>query len=173
MRYYGFKLGTNVEEIKENAKIELRHYGYDNVLESINSYMYQNMKNDRTFLVYREEDNLICAIFSYNEQKLSFRNAYEGILEMLQDIFGIKQVKVEPFEITMHQFMECFLECKRRRCFDYSNRIIESSNLWIYYYSCIMIQDHFLMILKSVLFLNRSVRSAVSTIGILWRNYGI
>ena len=45
MRYYGFKLGTNVEEIKENAKIELRHYGYDNVLESINSYMYQNMKN--------------------------------------------------------------------------------------------------------------------------------
>lgn len=53
MRYYGFKLGTNVEEIKENAKIELRHYGYDNVLESINSYMYQNMKNDRTFLVYR------------------------------------------------------------------------------------------------------------------------
>ena len=31
MRYYGFKLGTNVEEIKENAKIELRHYGYDNV----------------------------------------------------------------------------------------------------------------------------------------------
>lgn len=136
MRYYGFKLGTNVEEIKENAKIELRHYGYDNVLESINSYMYQNMKNDRTFLVYREEDNLICAIFSYNEQKLSFRNAYEGILEMLQDIFGIKQVKVEPFEITMHQFMECFLECKRRRCFDYSNRIIESSNLWIYYYSC-------------------------------------
>ena len=41
MRYYGFKLGTNVEEIKENAKIELQHYGYNNTLESINSYMYQ------------------------------------------------------------------------------------------------------------------------------------
>ena len=136
MRYYGFKLGTNVEEIKENAKIELQHYGYDNVLESINSYMYQNMKNNRMFLVYREEDNLISAIFSFDEQKLSFQNVYEGILEMLRDTFGIKQVKVEPFEITMHQFMECFLECKRRRCFDYSNRIIESSNLWIYYYSC-------------------------------------
>lgn len=136
MRYYGFELGTNVEEIKENAKIELQHYGYDNVLESINSYMYQNMKNNRTFLVYREEDNLISAIFSFDEQKLSFQNVYEGILEMLRDTFGIKQVKVEPFEITMHQFMECFLECKRRRCFDYSNRIIESSNLWIYYYSC-------------------------------------
>lgn len=44
VRYYGFELGTNTEKIKENAKIELRHYGYDNVLESINSYMYQNMK---------------------------------------------------------------------------------------------------------------------------------
>lgn len=101
MRYYGFKLGTNVEEIKENAKIELQHYGYNNTLESINSYMYQNMKNDRTFLVYREEDNLICAIFSYNEQKLSFRNAYEGILEMLQDIFGIKQVKVKSLGLAL------------------------------------------------------------------------
>ena len=63
MRYYGFALSANSEEIKENAKIELRHYGYDNVLESINSYMYQNMKNDRTFLVYREEDNLIAQSF--------------------------------------------------------------------------------------------------------------
>lgn len=134
MRYYGFKLGTNVEEIKENAKIELQHYGYNNTLESINSYMYQNMKNDRTFLVYREEDNLICAIFSYNEQKLSFRNAYEGILEMLQDIFGIKLIKVEPYEITMHQFMDCILESKRRRCLDMSSRFIEASNLWIYDY---------------------------------------
>ena len=124
MRYYGFELGTNTEEIKENAKIELRHYGYDNVLESINSYMYQNMKNNRTFLVYREEDNLISAIFSFDEQKLNSQNVYEGILEMLRDIFGIKRIKVEPYEITMHQFMECFLECKRRNYFGYSNRII-------------------------------------------------
>lgn len=136
MRYYGFELSANSEEIKENAKIELRHYGYDNVLESINSYMYQNMKNNRTFLVYREEDNLISAISSFDEQKLNFQNVYEGILEMLRDIFGIKRIQVEPYEITMHQFMECFLECKRR-CFDYSNRIIELSNLWTYYYSCI------------------------------------
>lgn len=137
MRYYGFELSANSEEIKENAKIELRHYGYDNVLESINSYMYQNMKNNRTFLVYREEDNLISAIFSFDEQKLNFQNVYEGILEMLRDIFGIKRIQADPYEITMHQFMECFLECKRRRCFDYSNQIIELSNLWIYYYSCI------------------------------------
>ena len=137
MRYYGFKLNANSEEIKENAKIELRHYGYDNVLESINSYMYQNMKNNRTFLVYREEENLISAIFSFDEQKLNFQNVYDGILEMLRDIFGIKRIQVEPYEITMHQFLDCILESKRRRCCDYSTRIIESSNLWSYYYSCI------------------------------------
>ena len=81
MRYYGFKLGTNVEEIKENAKIELQHYGYDNVLESINSYMYQNMKNNRTFLVYREEDNLLSAIFSFDEQKLNFKTYMKVFLK--------------------------------------------------------------------------------------------
>ncbi len=116
MRYYGFKLGTNVERLRRMQN-RTQTLWIRQCTESINSYMYQNMKNDRTFLVYREEDNLICAIFSYNEQKLSFRNAYEGILEMLQDIFGIKQVKVEPFEITMHQFMECFLECKKKKMF--------------------------------------------------------
>ena len=56
--------------------------------------MYQKMKNNRTFLVYREEDNLISVIFSFDEQKLNFQNVYEGILEMLRDTFGIKQVKV-------------------------------------------------------------------------------
>ena len=56
--------------------------------------MYQNMKNNRTFLVYREEDNLISVIFSFDEQKLNFQNVYEGIPEMLRDTFGIKQVKV-------------------------------------------------------------------------------
>ena len=101
MRYYGFELSANSEEIKENAKIELRHYGYDNVLESINSYMYQNMKNNRTFLVYREEDNLISAIFSFDEQKLNFQNVYEGILEMLRDIFGIKRIQADPYEIKV------------------------------------------------------------------------
>lgn len=37
MRYYGFELGTNVDEIRNNTKIELRHYGYDNVLAAVNN----------------------------------------------------------------------------------------------------------------------------------------
>ena len=51
MRYYGFELGTNVDEIRNNTKIELRHYGYDNVLAAVNNYMYQNIKNDVNFFM--------------------------------------------------------------------------------------------------------------------------
>lgn len=123
--------------------------------------------------MYREEDNLICAIFSYNEQKLSFRNAYEGILEMLQDIFGIKLIKVEPYEITMHQFMDCILESKRRRCLDMSSRFIEASNLWIYDYFYMNDKNTFHYDFKERLFLNRNVRNVVSIVRVLWRNYGI
>lgn len=135
MRYYGFKLGTNTDEIEKNAKIELRRYGYcENAMESVNTYMYQNLKNDRTFLMYREEENMIFAIFSYNEKKLTFQNAYDSLLELLQDTFSIKTVKVEPYEITMYEFLDCILEAKRRELFNISNRIIEASNLWIYNY---------------------------------------
>lgn len=34
MRYYGLKLGTNKDEIKNNTTIELKRYSYDNVIES-------------------------------------------------------------------------------------------------------------------------------------------
>jgi hypothetical protein len=90
MRYYGFELGTNVDEIRNNTKIELRHYGYDNVLAAVNNYMYQNIKNDVNFFVYREEEQRFSAVFSHNEKKVSFQNAYNTICEMLKDIFSIK-----------------------------------------------------------------------------------
>ena len=134
MRYYGFELGTNVDDIRNNTKIELRHYGYDNVLAAVNNYMYQNIKNDMNFLVYREDEQLFSAVFSHNEKKVSFQNAYNTICEMLKDIFSIKKIKVTPFEITMQQFHDCVLEARRREYFNFSNRIIEESNLWMYNY---------------------------------------
>lgn len=39
-----------------------------------------------------------------------------------------------PFEITMQQFLDCVLEARRREYFNFSNRIIEESNLWMYNY---------------------------------------
>ena len=73
MRYYGFELGTNVDEIRNNTKIELRHYGYDNVLAAVNNYMYQNIKNDVNFFVYREEEPRFLLYFLIIKRKYPFR----------------------------------------------------------------------------------------------------
>lgn len=49
MRYYNLKLNTNADEIKNNSKLENYGYSYQNPVAAVNSYMYQNMKNDFTF----------------------------------------------------------------------------------------------------------------------------
>ena len=104
------------------------------MLAAVNNYMYQNIKNDVNFFVYREEEQRFSAVFSHNEKKVSFQNACNTICEMLKDIFSIKKIKVMPFEITMQQFLDCVLEARRREYFNFSNRIIEESNLWMYNY---------------------------------------
>lgn len=73
MRYYGFELGTNVDEIRNNTKIELRHYGYDNVLAAVNNYMYQNIKNDVNFLFIEKKSNGFLLYFLIMKRKYPFR----------------------------------------------------------------------------------------------------
>ena len=82
MRYYNLKLNTNADEIKNNSKLENYGYSYQNPVAAVNSYMYQNMKNDFTFLAYREEENFVSATFSYNEKRLRLQDAYDYIMEM-------------------------------------------------------------------------------------------
>lgn len=45
MRYFGFVLKTNSEQIKENSKIRLKEYDYQSPVAAMNNYMYKNMKN--------------------------------------------------------------------------------------------------------------------------------
>ncbi len=134
MRYYSLVLNTNAEEIKENTRINLREYAYENPIAAINSYMLKNMKNDVSFLAYREEENSVFAAFSYHEKKGTFQDICRYLLEMLKDDFRIKKLKTEPCEITMYQFLDCFFEARRREYVTVSNRFIEASNLWIYSY---------------------------------------
>ncbi len=134
MRYYGLVLNTNAEEIKENTRINLREYAYENPIAAMNSYMMKNMKNDVSFFAYREEENSVFAVFSYNAKKGTFQDVCRYLSEMLKDDFRIKKLKTEPCEITMYQFMDCFLEARRREYVTVSNRLIEASNLWIYSY---------------------------------------
>ena len=110
MRYYAIKFKATSETIKEHSKIELREYGYNGILESVNSYVYSHMQNDVTFLIYREEKNLILAIFSYNERKVSFQTASDNLLCLLKDTFGINRVQKELEELTMCEFFDCLQE---------------------------------------------------------------
>lgn len=135
MRYYNLKLNTNADEIKNNSKLENYGYSYQNPVAAVNSYMYQNMKNDFTFLAYREEENFVSATFSYNEKRLRLQDAYDYIMEMLGKAFCIKKIKENPYEITMCEYLENFLEARRRAYLDYGgNRLPEIANIWIYNY---------------------------------------
>ncbi|MDD7334648.1 MAG: AAA family ATPase [Lachnospiraceae bacterium] len=134
MRYYCFVLNANADEIKDNARINIREYAYENPIAAMNYYMSKSMRNNLCFLAYREEENSIFAAFSYDEKNGRFQDAYNYIAEMLNDVFLIKKIKVNPYEITMYQFLDCFLEAKRRDYTNTYNRIIEASNLWIYNY---------------------------------------
>lgn len=132
MRYYCFALNTGAHEIKENAKINLREYNYNNTLAAMNNYMFRNMKNDLCFFAFREEENVIFAAFIYNEKKSSYQDAYDYIMGMLNDLFLIKRIKVDPYEVTMFACHEYLLEARRREYVDFPNRLIDASNLWIY-----------------------------------------
>ena len=136
MRYYEWKINTNANEIKDNARFDLREYAYNAPITAINNYMYRNMKNDLTFLIYREEETFVSAIFSYNEKRFTVQDVCAYMLEMLKDAFDMKRFKSNPCEITMYEYLEHFLEAKRRRYMDCpsNSAVLETANMWIYNY---------------------------------------
>lgn len=134
MRYYSLVLNANKEEIKENARVNLREYGYDSTFAAINNYMSKNMKNNFSFCVYREGENVIYSTFSYDEKFEEFNVAYDYILEMLNEAFQIRKVAEKPEEITMYQFLDYISEARRREYTNTWSRLIETSRLWLYNY---------------------------------------
>lgn len=134
MRYYSLVLNANKEEIKEKARVNLREYGYDSTIAAINNYMSKNMKNNFSFCVYREGENVIYSTFSYDEKFEEFSVAYDYILEMLNEAFQIRKVAEKPEEITMYQFLDYISEARRREYTNTWNRLVETSRLWLYNY---------------------------------------
>ena len=132
MRYYNFVLKTTSEQIGEGTtKIRLKDYDYESNIGAVNHYMYQNLKNGVTFLAYREEENAVPAVFSYDEKKWSFDEAYDHITGYLSDIFSVNKISAEPCEITAYQCYDCYLEA-RRRAYSSRWRIIDAANLEFY-----------------------------------------
>ncbi|MBQ5850479.1 MAG: hypothetical protein IIW54_06665, partial [Lachnospiraceae bacterium] len=134
MRYYSFALNTSAEKLKENSKVNLREYAYENPIAAMNNYIYKKSKNGLCFLAYREEEAMTLAVFSYDERKLSYHESYEYILEILHDTFGVNKIVAEPYQITMFQFFECVLEAHRREYQQITNRYLKTANLGIYNY---------------------------------------
>ena len=131
MRYYSFALNTDADKIKETAKIDLQEYAYGGPLSSVNNYMFKNMKNGLCFFAYREEEDVTFAAFSYNEKRGSFHDAYDHIIEMLNNVFLIERIKAAPYEITMFEYLE-YLDESRRRDYLYNlTKVVEISNLFI------------------------------------------
>lgn len=114
MRYYELTLPVNSEQIKERAVIRLTNYHHESAIGAVNSYMEKNSKNGLMFFTYREEDDGIRAVFTYDEKARSFSDAYEHIVCILNDVFGVSEVLPEPGEITMRSFFDRYIEAKRR-----------------------------------------------------------
>ena len=137
MRYYEFAISGVEENIKEliQDKEYLREYRWANALCAVNSYMYNNLKNNLGFLAYRQEANdKILAVFFFDEKKENLDNVYDYIIEVLESVFEIKRRSLIPNEITMYEFLDCFREAKRRGLENHGSKIIEISNLFIYEY---------------------------------------
>lgn len=133
MRYFEVVLITSSNEIEEKSKLKLREYAYDGPVAAINNYMYKSIKNGIVFFAYREEiKDRVLSAFSYDEQKYSFQDVYQYIIDILNDNFGIKRVETDPCEVTMFEFYEFFLEAKRRDLI-YTNtqRILDFANLFV------------------------------------------
>lgn len=135
MRYFRMVLGTSAQQIEENSKVELRDFAYDSPITAVNTYMHKNMRNGLSFLIYRVEENESAYTgFSFDEKHENFEKVYSYIMELLNDAFAIKKVKLEPEEITMFEYSDCFKEARRRDFSNYSGSFAQSANLWMFDY---------------------------------------
>lgn len=134
MRYYNFALYASADQIKEKTTINLREYAYENTIAAVNNYMYKRLDNDVCFFAYREEGNTTFAVFSYDEKKGAFVDAFSHITGVLKEDFSVNRIKTVPCEITMYQALNFLLEAKRRDFMNLTNRFVDTSNLWIYNY---------------------------------------
>ena len=132
MRYYQITLMTNEEQIQEHATIKIRDYCYDSPLGAMNHYMYKNLPTGIGVFGYRQEGELTRAVFCFDENSFSFREALSCVTDMLQQVFSAGRIKGEVEEITMYQTLEKYREGKRK---DYvvPSRMVDAIKLWIYY----------------------------------------
>ena len=132
MRYYNFAMNATSDQIKEKTKIVLRNYSY-NTMAAVNNYIYTSLDNGIGFCAYREEGDTIFAMFSYDEKKGTFGEAFDHITGILNKDFSVKRIKIAPEEITMDQALDFLFEAQRREMVDLRSKFLKANNLeWFY-----------------------------------------
>ena len=135
MRYYALTLKTNSEQIEETKKVRLKNYGYANAICAMNGYVHNFICNEVNFLAYREEGKKVLAVFSYNEQVISYDAALSELSEQLNNCFEYKGMSSDPYEITTYDYVDAIQECKRRQYVEsYSSALYNNAKLWLYDY---------------------------------------
>ncbi|MBE5922900.1 MAG: AAA family ATPase [Lachnospiraceae bacterium] len=134
MRYYAMTLKTNNELIDKTQKVRLKDYDFDSAIAAMNNYVFHCIRNDVNFFAYREENNTVLSVFSYNEQVISYDTAISELSENLNNCFEYKGMSSDPYEITMNEYIDAFMECKRRAYnIHNTNAVYNNAKLgWLY-----------------------------------------
>lgn len=135
MRYYSVNYKGDSEDFRPAVK-ELMGFmsTCQPALQGMNEYIVKNIKNYMTFFFYREEENVMYAVYSFDEQKIMPENVGDLLDEVLRAPFKIRRKATTPCEITMCQFMDCFIEAMRRDYLCRQSQIRDIAHLW--YYDC-------------------------------------
>ena len=132
MRYYECTLNTSSERIKEKSKVKLNDVQYNSVVGAMTHYLNQNLINTiKVISCDQNEGNGIQFAFAFDNNTHSLDDAYGIILNTLNDVFDIKKIDGEPYEITSTDFYKIALEAKRRGLYNYycSANFIEATQL--------------------------------------------
>ena len=141
MRYYKMIIGTNSEELQAKAerikeekgiRISVSTLYFPSPAEAVNDYMYRNLENYVSCVIFDEKDGCFEAVFAFDEQKANLQTVYELLAETLKETFFVERTSEEPAEITMMEFVECLLEAKRRCYSSYSMNIADTTHSWYY-----------------------------------------
>ena len=131
MRYFEFTMNIKYADIKSD-KVRLKDYSYDNNIEALTSYLFKNLSNGNSFLIYREDETGLRSLYAIDEKTREPKEALEEIILAVEDVIGKNITTEEPFEITMLDFDTHLCEAKRRGYNQYWSRIVDQAGVLIY-----------------------------------------
>ena len=127
MRYYEFEMKMKAEEIKSET-VRLKDFSYESNVEALVNYLYRNLTNGVSFLIYNTDNDCLTAVYAVDERKRDSDEAMGEIMATVGYVLGTKVKTTAPVEITMIDFDVKMFEAKRRGLTQYWSRMIDQAN---------------------------------------------